>query len=265
MLEYKIHQDKFKEYVVFLHGIGGSSTIFGKQLHVFKKHFNVITIHLPGHGNSPSVKSYEEDFSIDLNIREVLNVLDHLGIERAHFVGVSLGSIFIHALLQRHPERVLSAVMAGCITRFTTFASILLKLGDTIKSFIPFMWLYKIFAYIMMPRNNHAISRKLFIREAKKMNRHDFLCWYRLTPFVKSTYERVQEHASHIPKLYISGKEDHLFVKALEKDVREDRSAEKVFLDDCGHVCNVEKPKEFNEHALDFLIRQQTMSLRKVQ
>ncbi|WP_175989165.1 alpha/beta fold hydrolase [Bacillus sp. Marseille-Q1617] len=264
MLEYRVHQGEFEEYVVFVHGIGGNSNIFGKQLHAFKKHYNVVTIHLPGHGQSPSVKSYDEKFSIELNLREVLKVLDHLKIERAHFVGVSLGSIFIHALLQRYPHRVKSAVMAGCITRFTLFASILLKLGDAIKAFIPFMWLYKIFAYIMMPKKNHAVSRKLFIREAKKMNRHDFLSWYRLTPYVKSTYMGVQKKSSNIPKLYISGKEDHLFVKALDRDIQGDPSAEKIFLEDCGHVCNVEKPKEFNDYALEFLSRQKRIPLRKV-
>jgi pimeloyl-ACP methyl ester carboxylesterase len=265
MLEYKVHQGNFGEYVVFLHGIGGNSKIFGKQLDAFRKHYNVITIHLPGHGQSPSVNSYGEEFSIELNLREVLKVLDYLKVDRAHFVGVSLGSIFIHALLQRHPDRVQSAVMAGCITRFTPFASMLLKLGDVIKPFIPFIWLYKIFAYIMMPKKNHAISRKLFIREAKKMNRHDFLSWYRLTPYVKSTYQFVQDRTSHIPKLYISGKEDHLFVKAMEKDIQGDPSAKKIILNDCGHVCNVEKPKEFNHYALTFLFNQQGVPLRKVQ
>ncbi|OIU72052.1 alpha/beta fold hydrolase [Rossellomorea aquimaris] len=265
MLEYKVHQEEFEEYVIFLHGIGGNSTVFGKQLNEFKKQYNVITIHLPGHGKSPSVKSYDERFSIELNLREVLKVMDHLNIDRAHFVGVSLGSIFIHALMQRYPHRVKSAVLAGCITRFSPFAAILLKLGDGIKSLMPFLWLYRIFAYIMMPKNNHAVSRKLFIREAKKMNRECFLSWYRLTPFVKSTYQLVQTKASHIPKMYISGREDHLFVKALEEDIQGDPSAEIVFLDDCGHVCNVEKPKEFNDHALRFLSRQAGCRLKRVQ
>ncbi|MDT9024111.1 MULTISPECIES: alpha/beta fold hydrolase [Rossellomorea] len=265
MLEYNVHQGVGKEYVVFLHGIGGNSRIFGKQLDIFKKSYNVITIHLPGHGESPSVESYNEKFTIDLNVREVLKVLDHLKVERAHFIGISLGSVLIHALLQTAPNRVKSAVLGGGITRFNLLSNTLLKIGDAVKNIIPFMWLYKIFAYIMMPKSNHKVSRKLFIREAKKMNRNDFLGWYRLTPYVKSTYASVQERASHIPKLYISGKEDHLFVQSLDQDTKGDPSATKVFIEDCGHVCNVEKPREFNRLALDFIYKNQGVPLRKVQ
>ncbi|WP_064093537.1 alpha/beta fold hydrolase [Rossellomorea aquimaris] len=265
MLEYKVQQGVGKEYVVFLHGIGGTSNIFGKQLPVFNKNYNVVTIHLPGHGQSPSIQSYNEEFTIELIVKEVLKVLDHIKIERAHFVGISLGSVLIHAILQIAPNRVKSAVLGGCITRFTFFTKSLLLAGDTIKRFIPFMWLYKTFAYIMMPKNNHKISRMLFIREAKKMKRNDFLGWYSLTPIVRSTYECVQEKASHVPKLYISGKEDHLFVDSLKRDTKNDPSAKRVFIPDCGHVCNVEKPKIFNQLALDFLFQNQDVPLRKVQ
>lgn len=265
MLEYNIHHGVGKEHVVFLHGIGGNSRIFCKQLETFKKYYNVVTIHLPGHGNSPGVESYNEPFTIDLIVREVVAVLDEIGITKAHFIGISLGSVVIHELMQKVPHRVKTAVLGGCITRFAFVSNTLLKLGHAVKSIIPFMWLYKLFAYVMMPKSNHKISRKLFIREAKKMKRKDFLGWYRLTPLVKSTYASVQEKASHIPKLYISGKEDHLFVASLVEDTKGDPSAEKVFLDNCGHVCNVERPSEFNRLALDFLYKNQDLPLRRVQ
>ncbi|MCA1058977.1 alpha/beta hydrolase [Rossellomorea aquimaris] len=265
MLEYTVHQGVGKEYVVFLHGIGGTSKIFCKQLETFKKYYNVVTIHLPGHGKSPGVESYDEPFTIDLIVREVVEVLDEIKIERAHFIGISLGSVVIHHLMQQAPERVKSAVLGGCITRFTLFSNTLLHIGHAVKKLIPFMWLYKLFAYVMMPKSNHSISRKLFIREAKRMKRQDFLAWYRLTPYIKATYACVQERAAHIPKLYISGKEDHLFVDSLDEDTKGDSSAVKVFLEDCGHVCNVEKPSEFNRLALDFIYNNQNLPLRKVQ
>jgi pimeloyl-ACP methyl ester carboxylesterase len=265
MLEYIVHQGVGKEYVVFLHGIGGTSRIFCKQLETFKKYYNVVTIHLPGHGKSPGIETYNEPFTIDLIVREVVEVLDEIEVEEAHFIGISLGSVVIHELMQQVPHRVKTAVLGGCITRFTLFSNTLLQIGHAVKSMIPFMWLYKLFAYVMMPKSNHRISRKLFIREAKKMRRKDFLGWYQLTPFVKSTYASVQEKASHIPKLYISGKEDHLFVDSLNEDTKGDPSAVKVFLDDCGHVCNVERPTEFNRLALDFICKNQNLPLRKVQ
>lgn len=264
MLEYNVHQGVGREYVVFLHGIGGTSSIFCKQMETFKKHYNVVTVHLPGHGNSPGVDTYNEPFTINLIVREIVKVLDEIGVRQAHFIGISLGSVVIHELMQQVPDRVQTAVLGGCITRFNLLSNTLLQAGHAIKGMIPFMWLYKLFAYVMMPKRNHRISRKLFIREAKRMKRKDFLGWYQLTPYVKSTYASVQERASHIPKLYITGKEDHLFVRSLDEDTKGDPSALKVFLDGCGHVCNVERPTEFNRLALDFIHNKQVL-LQKVQ
>src|SRR5690625_7146291 len=79
------------------------------------------------------------------------------------------------------PDRVLSAVMCGAITRLNVRSRVLVWLGHTFKKLVPFMWLYKLFAWIIMPRKNHQESRFLFISEAKNMARNEFLKWLRLT------------------------------------------------------------------------------------
>ncbi|MBT8188734.1 MAG: alpha/beta hydrolase, partial [Croceitalea sp.] len=58
MLHYTkyVHKSS-QEWVTFVHGAGGSSTIWYKQLRDFKKHFNVLLLDLRGHGNSkPNLK-----------------------------------------------------------------------------------------------------------------------------------------------------------------------------------------------------------------
>ena len=51
-----------------------------------------------------------------------------------------------------------------------------------IKSFylMPHDVLYNLFAIAMMPKKNHKESRNLFVRQAKKMKRSDFLDWFNL-------------------------------------------------------------------------------------
>jgi pimeloyl-ACP methyl ester carboxylesterase len=44
---------------------------------------------------------------------DVIRLLDHLGIERAHVVGYSLGGIVVAKLLTTHPERFVTAVLVG--------------------------------------------------------------------------------------------------------------------------------------------------------
>lgn len=258
MLDYTIHNAaKNQENLVLIHGFGGSSNIFYKQFDAYKEHFNVITINLPGHGHSPDILSYSKEFSIKLVTREVLRTLNALGIWRAHFVGVSLGSIIIHQLLQENPDRVKSVVLVGAVTRFNFSSKALLLLGKLIKGFTPHLWIYSFFAQIMMPKENHRKSREIFIKEAIKMKKSDFLGWYDIFWSIEESYQDVKSNAPHVPKLYVSGREDHLFLGPLIKDIENDHQANLVVLEKCGHVCNIESPKEFNEISVGFLLEQQ--------
>ncbi|MCA1031389.1 alpha/beta hydrolase [Bacillus timonensis] len=264
MLEYLLY-DKCpnEEYVVLIHGIGGSSRIFYKQLRELKKEYKVIAIHLPGHGKSPDVDHYP-DFSPEQTAREILAVLDYLKVKKAHFLGISLGSMAIHTIMQTAPERVHSAVLGGAITRFNHFSKFLVFLGNLIKSFVPFMWIYKIFAYVMMPRNNHKMARQMFIKEAVKMKRSDFLAYFNLVPLAANSYKFVQSRASHVPKLYLSGNEDHLFLDNLRKDIKDDPAAQLVVFQNCGHVCNIDQSDQFNQEMMNFL-KKQTKLMKKAQ
>ncbi|WP_371018443.1 alpha/beta fold hydrolase [Pseudalkalibacillus sp. JSM 102089] len=255
MLDYKLYKSKkanCSETIVLIHGLGGNYGIFCNQIATYKKEYDVLAINLPGHGKSPSTYSYNMPFNRELVADEVILLLDELKISKAHLVGISLGSVAVHHLLQRVPERVQSAVLGGAITRYAPLATFMLRAGNAVKAFVPYMWLYKLFAYIMMPKANHASSRELFIREALKMNRRDFLAWYALTPEVNAAYANVQQYSQNIPKLYISGEQDHLFLDPLLEDTKSDERAQHLILEQCGHVCNVEKPREFNDASLAF-------------
>ena len=48
------HHKTATEWVTFVHGAGGSSSIWFKQIREFKKHYNVLLLDLRGHGNSKS-------------------------------------------------------------------------------------------------------------------------------------------------------------------------------------------------------------------
>ena len=257
MLDYRLYKGQGTEYIVLLHGIGGSSNIFYKQLKPFLKKYNIVAINMPGHGESPDIDSYKEKFSFDSIVKEILHTLDHLSIRKAHFVGVSLGTIIVHHLLQTEPGRVRSAVLGGAITRLNLFAKSLIKLAWLIRNFIPFIWLYRILAWILMPRGNHKSSRRFFIQEAYKMKRKNFLAWYPLAGDVEATYSKVQENSQDVPKLYISGAEDHMFVRELAEDLQGDENSELVIVERCGHVCNIEKADDFNQLSLDFMDKHQ--------
>ena len=107
-----------RDWVVFVHGAGGSSSIWFKQLRAYREHFNVLLLDLRGHGQSNQLQQVVKGhYSFRAVTEDILRLLDHLRIPRAHFVGISLGTILIRHLAELCPERVKSMVLGGAILR----------------------------------------------------------------------------------------------------------------------------------------------------
>ncbi len=259
MLYYKTYDHpSSKEWVVFVHGAGGSSSIWFQQLKAFRKVFNVLLVDLRGHGKSKDAlqKYYDREYTFDDISKDIFEVLDHLEIDKAHFIGVSLGTIIIRNLNELQPNRVKSAILCGAITRLNVRSRFLVFLGNAFKKVIPYMWLYKLFAWIIMPRKRHAKARNLFIREAKKLYQKEFLRWFKLTHSVNPLLKYFKEKETETPMLYVMGEEDYMFLPPVRQIVSEHKQAFLEVIDQCGHVCNVEKPTEFNNVSIGFLKKQ---------
>ena len=256
MLYYKQYEkSEHKEWVVFIHGAGGSSSIWFKQLKAFRSVFNVLLVDLRGHGKSKDALQmyYEEEYTFDDISGDVIEVLNHLKIEKAHFVGVSLGTIVIRNLGEIAPERVKSAILCGAITRLNVRSRVLVYLGNMFKKFVPYMWLYRFFAWIIMPRKRHANARNLFIREAKKLYQKEFLRWFKLTNKVNPLLRYFKEKELHTPMLYIMGSEDYMFLPPVQQIVETHKTSFLAVIENCGHVCNVERPTDFNRISISFI------------
>ena len=242
-------------WVTLVHGVGGSSVIWYKQIRDFRKHFNVLMVDLRGHGKSRDLfeaymgrKYTYEDIS-----RDVLDVLDHLNIKKSHFIGISLGTILIRVIAELDPDRVESMILAGAITRLNIRSRFLVLVAKVFKPIIPFMWLYRLFANILMPKANHKESRYLFIKEARKLYRREINRWFKLLHNVNPLLRYHTENNPSISTLYLMGDEDHLFLNPVRLLVADNPMAALKTITHSGHVCNVDQPEQFNRLAIDFI------------
>lgn len=257
MLSYSTHLAKPDlPWVTFVHGAGGSSTIWYKQLRAFRGRFNVLLVDLRGHGKSKAPLAEKlKQYNFNNISDEVMEVLDHLKITATHWVGISLGTIIIRDIAERYPKRALSMIMGGAVMKLNKRGQVLMRTGAALKSVLPYMVLYRFFAWVIMPRKTHKESRNLFIREAKKLYQREFKRWFTLVAEVNPLLKYFRFKDAGIPTLYIMGSEDHMFLPSIRKIVEHHRNAMLHIIENCGHVVNVEQPDIFNTTALQFLTR----------
>ena len=76
MLYYKTFvSENNNEWITFIHGAGGSSSIWFKQIKNFKSYFNLLLIDLKGHGKSKNIDLDDED-NLDTTNIQIIGVLD---------------------------------------------------------------------------------------------------------------------------------------------------------------------------------------------
>lgn len=243
-----------KDWVTFIHGAGGSSSIWFKQLRDFRKVYNILLVDLRGHGKSKQ-PLYEKlkHYTFDSISDEVIEVLDHLKIEKTHLIGISLGTIIIREITERHPERSQSMIMGGATMKLNIRGQILLRMGQLLQSVIPYLLLYKLLAFIIMPRKKHRESRNLFVNEAKKLYQREFKRWFTLISQVNPLLRFFRINDSGVPTLYIMGSEDYMFLPSISQLVKDHKSSTLFVIPECGHVVNVEEPQIFNTKAISFI------------
>jgi pimeloyl-ACP methyl ester carboxylesterase len=89
--------------LVLLHGFLESLDIWKSFSEQLSRYFKVITIDLPGHGESGSLG---EVHSMDLMAKCVFAVLDHLRIEQCVVAGHSMGGYVAVRFAEKYPEKV---------------------------------------------------------------------------------------------------------------------------------------------------------------
>ena len=82
---------------------GRSSSVWFKQIREFRKQHNVLLIDLRGHGQSAGGMWKKGDTFTDIS-REVIEVLDEVGIKDTHVIGMSLGTIVAQTMADNFPN-----------------------------------------------------------------------------------------------------------------------------------------------------------------
>lgn len=96
--------------LVMIMGVGGGRSSWLYQTGFFKKYYRTVTFDNRGVGKSDKPSG---PYSIKMMADDTIGLMDHLGIEKAHVLGVSMGGMIAQEIAINYPERVDKLVL-GC-------------------------------------------------------------------------------------------------------------------------------------------------------
>ena len=240
--------------VVLLHGLGGDSSNWAMTVPALAEKYHVFVPDQIGFGKSDKpVVNYRVAMLV-----EFLDVFcKKLGIEKASFVGNSLGGWTAAAFSLAEPQKVERLVLvdaAGYSPKRWGGAALT---REALNGLNP-STTAQMKATFSLVFYNKAMLNDAFIEQAftAKLKRGD---GYTINSFIDSVLrgeDFIDEKARAIktPTLVIWGKEDGLTPLAMgDAFVQDIAGAQKVVIEQCGHVPQMEKAPEFNAALLKFL------------
>lgn len=202
--------------------------------------------------------SYRQNRATD----DILAVLDHLKIEKAHVVGLSMGGFATLHFGFRHPSRALSLVVAGVgygaekeqQARFKEEVGVVAKslLEEGMAAFAG-KYAYgptRVQFENKDPRGFAEFKRALAEHSALGSANTQIGCQGERP----SLYDLVAEmRAMTVPTLVLTGDEDWPCLAPALLMKREIPSAALAVMPNCGHTINLEDPDQFNRIVGDFI------------
>ncbi|MFH0917392.1 MAG: 3-oxoadipate enol-lactonase [bacterium] len=252
-IEYEIDGPSGAPVVTFSHALATHLGIWEPQTAALAGRYRVLRYDTRGHGGSDVPAG---SCSFPQLVEDIRALLDHVGVERTHFVGISMGGMIGQWLALTYPERLLSLVLCDTSARTPPEAGEMWDERVAVASregmaahvepsigrwFTP--GFVRKHPEVVDPVRAMigATDPRGFIGCAAALRAHDVL-------------DRLS--GIKVPTLIIVGEEDPGTPVAAAEAIHERiAGSELVVLDSASHLSNLERGEAFNQELLAFLSR----------
>ncbi len=247
--------------LIFVHEFAGDHRAWEPQMRHFARRYRAITYAARGYLPSEvpeQVSMYSQARAAD----DIRVILDHLGIDKAHVVGLSMGGFATLHFGFRHPGRALSICVAGCgygaekgqQQKFQAEA-------DTIAAFLDESGIAAFaerYAYGPTRVQFENKDPRGFAEFKQQLGEHSALGARNTQLGVQrerpSLYDLVDQMKTvTIPTLILTGDEDWPCLQPALLMKQNIPTAALSVMPNCGHTINIEAPDEFNRIVGDFM------------
>ncbi len=249
--------------IVFVHEFAADHRSWEMQLRHFGQRYRCITYGARGYPPS-DVPEKAERYSQDRATDDILAVMDHLGIDKAHVVGLSMGGFATLHFGFRHAARALSLVVAGVgygaeRDQQARFRGEVETVARTLMTEGMGKFAEK-YAYGPTRVQFENKDPRGFAQFKKELGEHSALGSANTQLGVQgqrpSLYDLLDRmRALQVPTLILTGDEDWPCLAPSLLMKREIRSAALAVMPNCGHTINLEDPDLFNRIVGDFIVQ----------
>ncbi len=107
-MNYELSGKKGAPVVVLSHSLSSGLLMWNPQMDALNPYFQVLRYDTRGHGASDAPSG---SYTLELLAEDVIGLLDALGMDRVHFVGLSMGGMIGQCLALNHPHRLKSLTL----------------------------------------------------------------------------------------------------------------------------------------------------------
>ncbi|MBI4483644.1 MAG: alpha/beta hydrolase [Acidobacteria bacterium] len=248
--------------IVLVHEFSGSCRSWSRQVEAFRKQYSVLVYNCRGYPPS-GVPEDPSQYSQEHSVRDLLALLDHLKIGRAHVGGLSMGGAIALSFALEHPERVRALVLAGTGTGSDNREQMVREyspIADRLESDGPravFDGYYPRMATRIPLLRKSAATWQEFAEEFASLSGRGLARTLRGVQFKRPTIYALEARMKElrVPTMILVGDEDGPALEPSRFMSRVLPNARLVIFPGTGHTLNLEEPEKFNEAVLRFLER----------
>ncbi|GIP19176.1 alpha/beta hydrolase [Paenibacillus montaniterrae] len=248
-IHYWVSDNGKNPWLIFLHGAGADHKMFNEQLPIVDKEFNLLLWDARGHGLS---RPMSDKFSIKLLMEDLIEIMNKEGIEKATFVGQSMGGNTAQEMAFYHPHKVEKLVLIDCTCntmKLTGLERFYLNLTPFIIRMYPWSFLISasVKASALKPHVQDYL-KKVFNQIGKK----DFIKVFLATAACLH-YE--EGYKINKPILLVYGEHDQTgnIKKIASSWASSELDCRLVEIPNASHCANQDNPLQFNAVFREFL------------
>jgi 3-oxoadipate enol-lactonase len=232
--------------------------MWSAQAEHFADRYQVVLVDPPGHGDSERLTAA---FTFDDCAQCVVDILDGLGIDRAHFVGNSWGGMIGGTFAATHPDRIGRAVLMNCTASAAGFGQkfeygALLRMAGWLGGIRPPLTRSVLKAFLGPTTFRTRPAVVSYVRDTVESDDLESCSWAVRSVVPRRPDQRALLSRVTTPVLVVAGAEDATFSNPETKAMADAiPGASFVVLDGVAHLAGLEDPALVNALVEDFLRR----------